>query len=538
MTKKAKTSAAADSATDIPHVGGPRVRAHPDDMATRARLFGTTPPAVESARILEIGCSDGANLISIAASLPDSVCVGIDPSASQIANGEKVVKGAKLKNVFLAELAFQDLPDKPEEPYDFIIAHGVYSWIDADSQAVLIEKIKSHLAPNGVAYVSYNCYPGWHLRQIVREFMLFHTAGIEDPAEQVAKCRAALPGLMQSIAPDLQGYAALIAGEHNNLSQSSDSEILREFLTKDNLPCYFHEFASRLAESDMQFLCESDLNSMQANRYPAALANLASPSSEEKTSKDAVQAEQYLDFARLRMFRESLICHSDATVDRGLSIDRVHDLSATAFGLYRENMGPVDAQPVTFRGTKGAEITTAHPLAKAAMRVLAEQWPSRVPFSELVKSAQAMLAASTAGAIPKEEIDLAESAVAEILLAGAAAAIVDLHSAPARFITSISEKPVASPLARWQANKGTMVFTLRHQSLNLNTLGQQIILLLDGKHDHQQLADAVVKLVEDDTIVLQENGITVTDADARARLATRQVNAMLEDFSRSALLVG
>jgi len=538
-TAPSKTAGAnIDPYDAIPYVGRPRPLAHPDDLATRAHLFGLTPPPVETARVLEIGCADGANLHSIAASLPKSVCVGIDRSASQIAEGEKIAKSAALKNVFLGELDFRELPEKPDDTYDYIIAHGIYSWIDADAQTSLIEKIRSHLSPHGVAFVSYNCYPGWHLRQMVREFLLYHTAGIDDPQERVNRCRDALPGLIQSVPPQLQGYAALLVEEQQLIERTSDDYIAHEHLEENNRPCYFHEFASRLEENGLQFLCEAELASMQANRYPQVLGQLAGHGSgDAEGALDPIKAEQYLDFSRLRMFRQTLIVHADVEVKRQLEPARVRELSASAYGVYKEEQAGISDQAETFQGEKGVSITTAHPLSKAAMRVLAENWPNRLPFAELESFSRSMFSSEASTTAQTEEIEKGSSAIAEMLLAGATAEIVNLHISPARYTTSVSEKPVASQLARAQADVDANVTTLRHRSLTLSSLGQHMIKLLDGKHDHAKLADAVIKLVEDGKFVLQENGLAVSEADDRSRLAKQQVSALLDQFAKAGLLV-
>ncbi len=537
ITRKKDSPTTIDPYDAIPYVGRPRAFAHPDDLATRAHLFGLTPPPVETARILEIGCADGANLLSIGASLPKSVCVGIDRSANQVATGESLVKAAGLKNVFLGELDFRELPEKPDETYDYIIAHGVYSWIDADAQAALIDKIRSHLSSHGVAFVSYNCYPGWHLRQMVREFLLYHTGGVEDPQERVNRCRTALPGLIQSVPQHLQGYAALLVEEHQLIERTSDDYIAHEHLEADNRPCYFHEFASRLEANGLQFLCEAELSSMQANRYPQALGQLADQNNDgSDAALDPIKAEQYLDFARLRMFRQTLIVHADLKIVRQLGPARVRDLSASAYGVYQQNQTAINDQSETFQGEKGVSVTTAHPLAKAAMRVLAENWPNRLPFSELESFSRSMLANSSSPAAQTEDVEKGTTAIAEVLLAGATAEIVNLHHSPARYTTSVSDKPVASSLARAQAVVGASVSTLRHRSLTLTSLGQHMINLLDGKHDHGRLAGAVVNLVEDGKFVLQENGLAVTAADDRNRLAKQQISALLDDFARAGLL--
>ncbi|MEM1297207.1 MAG: class I SAM-dependent methyltransferase, partial [Verrucomicrobiota bacterium] len=262
-----------DPYDQIPYRGFPRRHSHPELLAAHATIFGLSPQAVESSRILEIGCGDGANLISIAASLPNAHCSGVDRSVTHIEKGQEVITGAGLANIELQQGDFTELP-APEQPYDYIIAHGVYSWISHEEQQQLLSLIKNQLAPNGVAFVSYNCYPGWNLRTLVRELMLYRTRNVEDPQQKVNIARQILPVLSGAVPSTMQGYAALLVDEQTLVNQTDDYYIAHEHLEEDNEPCHFHEFADRLDQNELQFLCEAELSSMFINRYPAALTAL------------------------------------------------------------------------------------------------------------------------------------------------------------------------------------------------------------------------------------------------------------------------
>src|SRR5262245_3053502 len=102
-------------------------------MATIATLFGMTPPTVPRARVLEIGCGLGANLIPMADGLPEGTFLGIDLSERQVAEGRATIEAVGLTNV---ELRPMDIRDAGAElgTFDYIIAHGVFSWVSADLQ--------------------------------------------------------------------------------------------------------------------------------------------------------------------------------------------------------------------------------------------------------------------------------------------------------------------------------------------------------------------------------------------------------------------
>jgi len=96
---------------------------HPDRLATTAALFGMQTAPLEKCRVLELGCGDGTNLISMAYGLPESEFVGID-AARAIAAGNQMIEDLALKNVRLQQLDLMDFKTDTAT-FDFIIAHGV-----------------------------------------------------------------------------------------------------------------------------------------------------------------------------------------------------------------------------------------------------------------------------------------------------------------------------------------------------------------------------------------------------------------------------
>ena len=180
----------------VPYHGRPSGESHPDTLATIATLFGMKPPSVPHARVLEIGCASGENLIPMAAELPEGRFLGIDASERQVAEGRATIEAAGLGNV---ELRRMDLLDAGPDlgTFDYIVCHGVFSWVTPAVQQGILSLIAATLAPTGLAYVSYNTYPGWHMRGIVRDAMLFHIDGEADPREGIRKGREVLDFLVQ-----------------------------------------------------------------------------------------------------------------------------------------------------------------------------------------------------------------------------------------------------------------------------------------------------------------------------------------------------
>ena len=133
----------------------------------------------------------GANLMPMAQDLPDCEFVGIDLSLKQIEEGQAAIKELGLTNIKLRHLSIVDVDDSFGK-FDYIICHGVYSWVPHDVQEKILEIGRDHLTPNGVMYVSYNTYPGWHLRGVVREMMRYHVADFDSPQMKIKQARGLL----------------------------------------------------------------------------------------------------------------------------------------------------------------------------------------------------------------------------------------------------------------------------------------------------------------------------------------------------------
>src|SRR6185436_796680 len=203
---------------ELPYLGGPFVQTHPDHLATIATLFGIAPPAVERSRVLELGCGDGGNLIPIAFALPESSCTGIDLAGSAIDRGQRLIQAVRLGNIRLQQLDVMDVNAHFGE-FDYIIAHGLYSWVPPHIREQILNICESHLAPNGIAFISYNTYPGGHLRDSLREMMRFHTRNTVSPRDRVTQARELLQFLVDAH-PEPDAHSAFL------------KQAIQEFLTR------------------------------------------------------------------------------------------------------------------------------------------------------------------------------------------------------------------------------------------------------------------------------------------------------------------
>jgi len=177
-------------------------------MAMIARLFGVEAADPNQSKILEIGCGHGGNVLPMAEQLPGSNFTAVDLSETQINNAKTIAKAAELENI---ELLHKDLStiDKDFGEFDYIIAHGVYSWVPDEVKAHLLRICGENLTPNGVAFVSYNTYPGWRVKESIRDMLLIHTERFEEPNDIIKNAKGLLKFLEEAAKKqDTEGTAA------------------------------------------------------------------------------------------------------------------------------------------------------------------------------------------------------------------------------------------------------------------------------------------------------------------------------------------
>jgi cyclopropane fatty-acyl-phospholipid synthase-like methyltransferase len=175
---------------EVPYESHPYPQTHPDRLATVAKLLGLNPAMPDKCRVLELGCAGGGNLIPMAYGLPESQFLGVDLSRVQIDQGLEMIKALGLKNIQLRHQSIVDIgPDIGK--FDYIICHGVYSWVPTAVQDAILGVCYRHLLPRGIAYISYNTYPGWHMRGMIRHMVSYHARQFAEPAMRVKQARNA-----------------------------------------------------------------------------------------------------------------------------------------------------------------------------------------------------------------------------------------------------------------------------------------------------------------------------------------------------------
>ncbi|HVV94726.1 MAG TPA: class I SAM-dependent methyltransferase [Hyphomicrobiales bacterium] len=493
----------------------PFAQTHPGRLATIATLFGMEPAPPGRCRVLELGCGAGGNLLPMAYALPESEFVGIDLSGEAIAAGGARLAALGLTNVTLRHADIMAVDDGFGR-FDYIVAHGVYSWVPQPVRDRVLAIACRQLAPQGVAYVSYNAYPGSYLRDLARTMMLHHVAAIADASERVAQGRALMRLLAEASAPD-KPYGILLREQAERVARTPDAVLFHDDLDPGARAFFVADFAADAAAAGLQYLGEATFAHTSFGQHGETAARLV----ERIPAEDFVAREQYLDFLVGRGFRESLLCHAEVRLDRGVGPAAVRRCWIAGMAEVDRGVDPAAEGVATFRFGKGATLATDHRPSKMALLRLAEAWPAAIRFDELAAHALDGLAAR--GILFADRAEQIE-ALATTLFRAFCREEVELHVAPPRLVATVGERPCVSLLARREAEAGPLVTTLRHGVVALeDETVRRFLGLVDGTRSAADLAAALA---------------VGASAAATPAVTAEAVAANLRMLARLGLLVG
>lgn len=447
---------------------------HPSRLAAIGRLRGVAAASPRHCRLLEIGCGDGLQLLALAMAYPDAEFVGVDLSVNAIARGEAMRAKLGLNNLRLvaADLLGWEAGDTE---FDYITAHGFWSWVPDVVRERLLALCEKNLAASGIAYVSYNALPGCHMRRMVWEMMKFHVSDVHDPREKTGRAREFLAWLGNDLLNQKE-YADVVRSEALDLLNATHPTVLfHDDLSEINTPFLVTDFVARARARGLDFLAEADYHEMSdVAAPPQARGRL-----DALAAGDAVRREQYLDFLRGRRFRQTLLCRRDVVQQRTPAPPEVHAMYAT--GELRATVAEDELAshtPVQFCGQGGAILTIDLPIAKVALAAIGASFPQPLPFDHLVE-----IARSRIGATGDATDDRA--ALGEVLASAFEIGLVTLHCDPPRFAAAAGDRPCISPLVRLQLESGQdLVASLRPSMARLdNGVTLELVQLLDGKRD-------------------------------------------------------
>lgn len=477
---------------EVPYEDYPVTETHVDGLYLAARRAGLAAARPERARVLELGCAHGVNLMPMAFHLPEASLVGVDLSLQQIERGRERVRALGLDNLELRQADVLDL-HLGSRRFDYVIAHGLYSWVPEPVRARVLALFRETLDAGGVAFLSYNAMPAWGIRGAIARALLEAVDLERPPIEQVRQARAALRTL-EAVQP-LRGTAegSLLRGEIEALRHKPDSYLLHEYLVPDNRAFYLREVVARARGAGLGWVGDVAPSSLSPAETRAARGEL------QALGLDPLSTEQLVDIVGFRQFRASLLCRDDA--ERGEPTPWA-ELLREGFVAALPSEGRDDDPPAL------AELLAA----------LGERWPELASPAEL------------AAALGRDEAELL--APLEILVEDQRVQLRPRRLPACR----AGERPRAAVLSRFEAAHLPFVTTPMHEHAPVDAFHAALIGYLDGQHTRAELVELLIGDIAAGNLRLAAESMPPVD-ELRPALA-RTVEAALQRLGLAGLMVG
>jgi SAM-dependent methyltransferase len=438
----------------IPYTTVAMAQTHPDRLASVASLFGMAPAPVTSCRVLEIGCGDGGNLIPMAYRLAGSHFTGIDLAEKAVEEGRRTVGELAITNLDLIAMDLCEIGPGMGE-FDYIIAHGLYSWIPDDLRDRLLDVCRERLAPQGVAFISYNALPGRYVRMMLRDMVLYHTRNCADAGESIERARSLLRTLGETRLFS-SAWQPMVDEEIRRTLDCNDGWFFHDDLAPINDSFYVRDFAARAARHSLQYLGDAQPHSM-----------FDSGTALDWVGGDVMKREQYFDFLCLRPFRQTLLCGAEVRLDRPAGPDRMDRFLFSSPA--RRSKGQIE-------GLNSVCLADPPPAVARVADALSSAHPLPVAFDKLLESAGD------------------REALRGILFTFISSGFAAFHTygfAPAE---SACTRPRASRLARWESVRSGAVTYSNHTACKLDLMVRTLIELLDGTRGIDELAAGLARL--------------------------------------------
>jgi SAM-dependent methyltransferase len=501
---------------EVPYPGVADSHSHLRCLQAIALLYGIPAPDITSCRVLELGCASGRNLLPQAVEYPGSRFLGIDFSPAQIADGHSLIEALAVQNVELRHARIEDV-DGSWGMFDYIVCPGVFSWVQQETQQCILRICRENLAPQGVAMVSFNAYPGWHFQSVLRDLLRYHVAPFSDRGRQITEARAMLEFIAENCRPE-SSQGRVFRRDRDYLRTVLDDYLYHEYLVDENNPLYFHQFVEQAESHGLQFVSDMELSKMSGTFATAAVQRVLA-------NTPLIQQCQLLDFLRNESFHKTLLCHREIALHRRWQLQTIRSLSlALAETPTAADIDVASRDPIELDFPQG-KLTTSEPLGKAAIARLIDVYPGALSLEALHADALALLPPEVRAALDGQDEgrDVLAGAMLGLLQAGLLR--VFLH--PPVFCRTVSQRPLAKPLTRLLARRRTLLTNELHENVRLDDFQYGLLARLDGTRTPATLSEEMEPLAASGTVT----------AGSGEKAISEVVDRVLKEFCAKALLV-
>lgn len=506
------------------------VETHPDRTAALAMLFGVEPPSVDNCSVLELGCGCGENLIPMALTLPQSRFVGIDFSEKQIEEAKRTIDLLGLSNISCqcADIVEFDLN---QGRFDYIICHGVFTWVTEEVQEKILAICSAALSDQGLAYISCNTMPGWHEALIARDIMRYHQSSMSAADQQISRSLGFLEFVSRATEKQNASYHQLLARQFGRIKDKPEWYVAHEHLDTINTPAYFSDINKRAEAYGLQYVGDARLHTMFPQKIsPEAQKEL------NNLAEDRIAREQLIDFVINRVFRRNLFCLSGVSVSEEPCPEQLDKLFLASPLRPADSVSRIRAgEKLTFHNPRGPSLITDDHLLVAAYLALGDAWPRWISFEELLRNAGDRLRRDDSGITPISEKEVEH--LRHRLLLGLKQGTVELHTASCRIAVQVEAEPRTSPFARIQSEHSTLVTNLRHEPVNLAGAHARLLRYFDGTRDQTALHQVILELIQQGTLSLQISDQAQAGHAQQSQAAAQILTQTLEKFRQEALLM-
>jgi len=501
----------------------------PGTLSAIARIFGMKPPDITTARVLEIGCASGGNLLPLAARYPKAIFLGVDLSEKQIEQARERANALGVTNITFAAESILEF-DTGKQSFDYIIAHGIYSWVPVSVQERILEICGNNLSENGVAFVSYNTLPGWNTVKTIRDMMLYHGQNFVEPARKVLEARRMLNFVTEGLGSATGTYKQILAQEIDTLKKADDNYLLHDHLEAINEPCYFHEFMGKAGEHGLTYLGDASLPSMFLGNYAEQVNHKL------REINDTVRQEQYLDFITNRRFRETLLVKAGHALNRNLTPEILDDLRfLPRYGLRQPieagSEGTVEKLDLVSPQDQNQTANITGKIACACYVALLQAAPLPQSLDEI--------AAAAAGVLPDSDEKNIREGFAGLALEMIFKGILSVTTDISACVKTPAERPEAFPVARLLGLTMNKVPNLRHETVTLSDDQRLLLQYANGENNKGQIIELIKGHIEKGELTLQVDGKPLEKGSSELdRYLSPYMDAQIANLANSALFVG
>jgi 2-polyprenyl-3-methyl-5-hydroxy-6-metoxy-1,4-benzoquinol methylase/methyltransferase-like protein len=497
---------------------------HPNYLAALGHWHGLKPTNPFRCRILEIGCAGGGNLLPYAESHLDCQCVGIDLTKEHIDRAQEIAKRTGLYNVKFHHASITDFPDDALK-FDYIICHGVFSWIPDFVQEAILSYIKRNLNENGLAYISYNTQPGWANLSKMRDMMRFFSRKIDKTADKVTETMSLLDQLIAVGKDSKNQHHQQLAHDAQSIKKHNHHYIAHEYFEICHQPLYIHEFGDMLEQHELHYLCDADVSSDSMERLPHDQRQWL----QEQGLSD-IEMAQYIDFFTNQRFRRSVICHRpQADTPLAKSSEYLKHLYLKMNVSLSEGQArpfyPLNNEQVSFNANK-VRFSTNHPLLTAFYLTLVDAQSKPLIGQEIILRTLKMPGLENISAQQKEKF---EQALCNEMQQGILRGIIALDSQCQLNSDKIPDFPNVGRLAHAQLQDQSWCIYPNGTVQHIKGFYRLLLPLLNG---HNQLDEIVDKLTNSQNkqklVIADQNGKKITDPKIISDYLQKQAYEALE----------